>query len=180
MAASIALGLMSTVALRAQPAKPLDSAVKAVYLLNFGRFATWPPMAPSAGAGSFDVCVLGRDPFGPTLDATVATEVIDGKNVVARRIAAPGDAIACRILFVSGSEERQLKPILQAVDAAAVLTVSDMPRFVERGGMIQFVLENNKVRFEINLVATAHAGLTLSSELLRVAASVRTTTKPEA
>jgi hypothetical protein len=147
--------------------------VKAVYLLNFGRFAIWPTTA-AADAGSFGVCVLGHDPFGATLDATVAAERIDGKNVVTRRIATPADAIGCRILFVSASEERVLPVIVQAAEKAGVLTVSDMPHFVERGGMIQFVSQDNKVRFEINVGAAQHAGLALSSELLRVAVSVRT------
>jgi hypothetical protein len=62
---------------------------------------------------------------------------------------------------------------MEDLDKTAVLTVSDMPQFAQRGGMIQFVLEGNRVRFEVNLIATQHAGLTLSSDLLKVATAVR-------
>jgi len=68
-----------------------------------------------------------------------------------------------------------LKEILTSLGTASVLTVSDLPEFVRRGGMVQFVLEGNRVRFEVNLATAEHAGLTLSSELLKVATNVRRT-----
>jgi len=179
LAAAVVFALMPGSNPHAEPAKPLDYEVKAVYLLNFALFATWPPLTAAADGEGFVMCVIGRDPFGPTLDATVAGELIDGKTVVTRRIARLEDAAGCRMLFVSGSEDGQLKAILQAVDQTAVLTVSDMPQFVERGGMIQFVSVDSKVRFAINLIAAKQAGLMVSSALLRVAVSVKTA-KPEA
>jgi hypothetical protein len=119
------------------------------------------------------VCVLGPDPFGPALDAVLAGETIAGKNVVAKRISTPQESSRCQILFLSASESARVNKIIETLDKAAVLTVSDMPQFSEHGGMIQFVLEGKKVRFEVNLAATQHAGLTLSSELLKVATAVR-------
>jgi hypothetical protein len=59
------------------------------------------------------------------------------------------------------------------VDKSGVLTVSDIPDFTNSGGMIQFVLLENKVRFQVNLTAAETAGLTLSSQLLKVATSVK-------
>jgi hypothetical protein len=164
--------LLALLAAAATGDRPRDAAVEAVFLLNFGRFVTWP--AVDARAPGFAVCVLGQDPFGPLLDAALARETIDGQPVVARRLTAATDARACRILFVSASEDRQLAAVMAAVDRASILTVSDLPRFVDRGGMIQFVIEQSRVRFTINLDATARAGLTVSSNLLRVAADVRT------
>jgi hypothetical protein len=166
--------------LDAQPARPLDSEVKATYLFNFGRFTTWPQSAAAADGRSFSVCVLGRDPFGPTLDATMAGEIIAGQAVVAKRIAKSSEMMGCRILFVSRSEEPQLPSILDAAGAAGALTVSDLPQFAARGGMIQFVSQNNKIRFEVNLTAVEQANLLLSSELLKVAMAVRRTGKPGA
>ena len=155
LAAVAALALTFGAPVRAQPAKPLDYQVKAVYLLNFGRFVTWPPGDQAADAATFSVCVLGQDPFGQTLDATVAAESIDGKSVVTRRIARPEESDGCRMLFVSASEDRQLPQIVRVLDKAPILTVSDMPGFLQRGGMIQFVSENKKVRFQISAVPTA-------------------------
>jgi hypothetical protein len=146
--------------------------VKAAYLYNFGRFVEW-PNALTANSGSFTVCVLGQDPFGPALDATLAGETIAGKKVVAKRISTPQESGNCQILFLSGAEAGRLNKIVEDLDKVAVLTVSDMPQFAQRGGMIQFVLEGNRVRFEVNLTATQHAGLTLSSDLLKVATAVR-------
>jgi hypothetical protein len=152
--------------------KPSDYQVKAVYLYNFGRFVEWPSNTP-ADKGDFTVCVLGNDPFGSTLDATLAGETIRGKNVVAKRISTPQESVNCQILFLSTAEAAQINKIMESLDNAAVLTVSDIPQFSQRGGMIQFVLEGNRIRFEVNLTATRRAGLSLSSELLKVATAVR-------
>lgn len=156
----------------AQQSKPEEYQVKAVYLYNFGRFVVWPGAA-TAAQETFDVCVMGRDPFGSALDATLAGETINNWKLAARRIAIPREATNCQILFISSSEAPRIKGILAAVGSSAVLTVSDMPAFTSNGGMIQFVLKENKVRFEVNLTAAEKAGLTLSSQLLKVATDIR-------
>jgi hypothetical protein len=178
--ATIAIALaLSSSGLHAQRTKPGEYDVKATYLFNFGRFATWPP-AVTANENAFAVCVLGRDPFGPALDATLTGEKIGGQRTVARRITKPQEAGGCRILFVSDSEESQLASILQSIGNASILTVSDIREFVERGGMIQFVSQGNKIRFEVNLAATERANVMLSSELLKVATVVHRSARPGA
>ena len=147
--------------------------MKAAYLYNFGRFIEWPGKVAVARGDAFTVCVLGQDPFGPSLDATLAGETIGGKTIVAKRISSAEESDNCQILFLSLRDDSRLNKIIADLDKKAVLTVSDMPQFVKRGGMIQFVPEGKKVRFEVNLTATQHAGLTLSSELLKVATAVR-------
>ena len=157
--------------------KPTEYQVKAAYLLQLRQVH---PLASGRGKNdSFAICVLGRDPFGPTLDATLAGETIDGRKVVAMRPARVQDAAECRILFISASEAARLDEILAVLGKTGVLTVSDMPQFTERGGMIQFVLESDRVRFEVNLGAAQRAGLSPSSELLKVATAVRTTPTKE-
>jgi hypothetical protein len=163
--------------LPAQQPKPNEYQVKAAYLYNFARFVKWPAGIAADKGDSFAVCVLGHDPFGLTLDATLAGEALDGKPVVIRRIARPQDAADCRILFVSSTEEHHLKEILAAIDQASVLTVSDIPGFSRRGGIIQFIAEGDRVRFEINLASAENVRLVLSSELLKVAAIVRRNTR---
>jgi YfiR/HmsC-like len=157
----------------AQQPKPSEYQVKATYLFNFGKFVKWPADATAVKSDSFAVCVLGQDPFGPILDATLAGEALDGKPVVLKRIPQAQDATDCRILFISATEEKRLKEILTILDEAGVLTVSDMPRFTQRGGIIQFIFEGERIRFEINLESAESAKLVLSSELLKVAASVK-------
>jgi len=169
----IAWAFFAATSLPAQQPKPSEYQVKAAYLYNFGRFVKWPAGIAAGKGDSFAVCVLGQDPFGSTLDSTLAGEALDGKPVVIRRIAKPQDAVDCRILFVSSTEEHHLKEILAAIDQASVLTVSDIPGFSRRGGIIQFIAEGDRIRFEINLASAESARLVLSSELLKVAATVR-------
>lgn len=131
---------------------------------NFGKFVEWPEPA-LAHDDSFPICVLGRDPFGPILDTTLAGQTLKGKPAVARRIARVQDAAGCRILF-SASESAQLAHILAVVSRMPVLTVSDIEGFAARGGMVQFVLDDLRLRFELNVASAASAGLTLSAQLL--------------
>jgi hypothetical protein len=173
MAMAIAGMLGAVPHLHAQSSKPTDYDVKAAYLFNFGRFVEWPTNAAAAKNDAFMVCVLGQDPFGAALDATLAGESIAGRKVAAKRISTPEESADCQILFLSSAEDTQLRKIVEVLNKQPVLTVSDMPQFSQRGGMIQFVLEGKKVRFEVNLTAAQHAGLTLSSELLKVATTVR-------
>ncbi|HWF48309.1 MAG TPA: YfiR family protein [Bryobacteraceae bacterium] len=158
--------------------KPTESQVQVAYLYNFGKFVQWPANSAATKSGLFNICVYGQDPFGSTLNATVADGIIDGKRVVAKHIIDANETLGCQILFISSSEDARLKKILETLNNAAVLTVSDMPRFSQRGGMIQFILEGNRVRFEVDLTATQSAGLALSSELLKVAAAVKRNPSP--
>lgn len=156
----------------AQRAKPTEYQVKAVYLYNFSRFVEWPSQQEKTDA-VFSICVLGQDPFGPALNAALGDDTIAGKKVVVKRISEPANAPGCRVLFISSSEEKKLKQILTVLDGSSILTVSDMPEFTDRGGMMQFIWEGDRVRFEVNLSPAEHAGLTLSSELLKVAVNVK-------
>ena len=158
--------------LSAQTKKPTDYQVKAVYLYNFGRFVEWPDKL-SSSQDPFIICILGHDPFGQALDATLGGETIAGRAVVTKRIATPQESLQCRIIFVGETEAGSVNRLMAAVERKAVLTVSDLPQFTDRGGIIQFVTEGDRVRFEVNLSAAQNAGLVLSSELLKVAAVVR-------
>jgi hypothetical protein len=158
--------------------KPSEYQVEAAYLYNFGRFVEWPARGTTAPTGAFNICILGEDPFGQALDATLAGETIGNQKVAARRISSPQMSADCQILFISSSEAKRLNKIIEALDKSAVLTVSDIPQFSQRSGMIQFVLEGNRIRFEVNLAATQRAGLTLSSDLLKVATAVRKNSQP--
>jgi hypothetical protein len=167
------LFLLYSAYLPAQQTKAPESAVKATYLYNFSRFVQWPADAAAAKSGSFSICVLGEDPFGTVLDTILSGEAVGGKPVMTKRVMKAQDALNCHVLYISASEDSRLKEILAEVDKAGVLTVSDIPQFSQRGGMIQFIVVGNKLRFEVNLTNAQSAGLTLSSDLLKVAVAVR-------
>jgi hypothetical protein len=169
----LALVLFASPQASAQENKPAEYRVKAVYLYNFGKFVQWPAgAAPDGSENGFPLCVLGPDPFGATLDEIVKGESIEGQPLVTRRIDRVEGADGCRILFITAMPRERLIMTLQTLQSKPVLTVSDMPDFCNRGGMIQFVLQADKVRFEVNLPPAEKAGLTLSSQLLKVATSV--------
>jgi hypothetical protein len=178
VAVAIAWIFLGPSTLHGQRPKPTEYEVKATYLYNFARFVDWPAKSTQTPSAPFSICVLGQDPFGPVLNAILADETIAGKSVAAKRIPAPQDAVNCRVLFISSSESTRLKQILTTLGDASVLTVSDLPEFTQNGGMVQFVVEGSRVRFEVNLATAEHAGLTLSSELLKVATNVRRSARP--
>jgi YfiR/HmsC-like len=155
-----------------QDSKHSEFEIKAAYLYNFGRFVAWPPESLE-NEKSFQVCVLGRDPFGNALDKILANEKIQGKPAMARRISEASAVKGCQVLFISSSEEARLGQILTVMDSKSVLTVSDISDFSARGGMIEFVRDQERVRFEVNLDAAEAARLTMSSDLLKVALFVR-------
>jgi len=141
-------------------------------MLNFGKFVTWPASAVPARLEAFSICVLGEDPFGAVLDSTVRGEKIESRPVLVRGIRTSREATNCNILYISRSEQSQVRKIASSLDKSGVLTVSDSSDFIAQGGAIQFTLSGNRVRFEVNVDAAQDAGLGLSSELLKVASSV--------
>lgn len=163
--------LLASVSAVAQQTHPTESQVKAAYLYNFGKFVRW-QSDQMARLDSLEICVLGKDPFGAVLDATVAGESVDGRTIRVRRVAKVQDVGPCSILFVSSSEEGRLSSVLASVQPLSALTVSDIPHFADKGGMIGFVKQEDRIRFEVNRKAAEQSHLVLSSELLKVAVKV--------
>lgn len=149
-----------------------ESDVKAAYLFNFGKFIRVTPPDAVINRQSFDICLLGEDPIAHTLDELTANEKLDGKPVRVMRLKAATEAHGCAIAYISPSEGTRLGTDLDALRGQAVLTVSDAATFLQHGGMVQFVMVANHVRFAVNLDAVRSGQLSLSSELLRVAISV--------
>jgi hypothetical protein len=166
----IALLVALAVSAGAQPRpRAEEHEVKAAYLYQFGKYVEWPSDVLKS---PFVICVLGRDPFGPVLDDTIEGKSISGERIEVKRVAGSGDFSACRILFVSHSEDDRLPAILKSLEGRVVLTVGEGPQFTRRGGMIAFVSAAQRVRFIVNLTAADAANVKLSSQLLRVAAAV--------
>jgi len=151
---------------RAQAAGEYE--LKAAFLYNFAKFVDWPPAAFPDPNAPFRICVLGKDPFGGSLQAAVTGEEIAGHKLTVAGARTTG----CQVLFISRSERDQTAQILAAVKDSPVLTVGDSPGFLEQGGVINFLLEGGKVRFEINNEAAGKARLTISSKLLQLARRV--------
>jgi len=150
-------------------AAPTTSEVEAVFLFNFSQFVDWPPQAFPQPDSPIVIGVLGSDPFDGTLDDVVRGEMVKGRPLVVRRFQRIEQFTDCHILFISRSERPRLEPTVQMLKGRSILTVSDLDEFATQGGVIGFVLLDNKIRLRVNLQAAKDAGLTLSSKLLRPA-----------
>jgi hypothetical protein len=151
-------------------AAPTEYQVKAVFLFNFSQFVAWPAQSLGSSTAPFAICIVGEDRFGMELDAAVRGENVQGHPFVVRRYAHPGGLeSSCHIVFIDNSEATQLDSITGALGGHAVLTVSDIERSAERGAIIQFTNDRNRLRLRINMAAAKSAGLTISSKLLRPA-----------
>jgi hypothetical protein len=147
-----------------------EHEVKAAFLYNFGKYVHWPK---SAGPESeFVIAILGADPFGAALDEIVRGKRIGNRPVALKRVSKLSELGGCEVLFISASEEAGLDDILAQLANAPILTVADMPKFVERGGMIGMVVANRRVQFEVNAMAAERAGIALGSQLMRLARAV--------
>ena len=146
--------------------------MKAAFLYNFSKFVEWPPHAFGRADGPFIIGVLGKDPFGEALERAVAGKFIQGRPVVIRRWISSKDFIQCHLLFVSNSERDRLPDILNELKGSSVLTVAEMEGFVNRGGMINFLLLEGRVQFEINNRSAQSSRIRISSKLLQLARNV--------
>lgn len=149
--------------------KPTEYELKAAFLYTFAQFTEWPPEAFADPSTPLVFGIAGADPFGSILEETVKRELVHGRPVVVRRFTRGEDLRSCHVLFVSASERRQLPQILADLKGASVLTVSEIDRFRYFGGIVTFIMEGPKVRFEINLKAAENARLKISSKLLKLA-----------
>jgi uncharacterized protein DUF4154 len=154
----------------AQP--PTEDAVKAAFLPRFARYVAWPGAAVPAAGAPFQLCIVGRDPFGPMLDQAASRELIDGHSLVIRRMASADRAGGCQLAFVQGTAPTDTARLLLALRAQPTLTVTDGRAGPQRG-MIHFTIVGGRVRFFIDEAAAADRGLSISSRLLALAAGVR-------
>jgi hypothetical protein len=154
---------------RARPPISKEYQIKAVCLFNFAQFVAWPAATFHKPDDPFRIGVLGDDPFGSFLDETVQGEKVDGHPLVIERYDSVADAKDCQILFISGSESNRLEDVLDALKDSPILTVSDMEGFSQRGGVVRFLIEKNKIHLKINLAAAKRSGLDISSKVLRLA-----------
>jgi hypothetical protein len=171
----LALGLVGASfappAAQAQSAQQREYEIKAAYLYNFINYIEWP--AETLGSGNtITIGILGENPFGAALNP-LNGKTVKGRTLVVRQVSTLQDLQSCQIAFVCNSEKARVPEILNHLKDSRILTVGDLEGFAAQGGIINFISERNKVRFEINLEAARRLGLTISSELLKLAKLVK-------
>ncbi len=148
--------------------------VKAAFLYNFAKFVEWPREEFKTPRDPILVCVLGHNPFGTSLEDVIRGKTIDGRGVAFRQVSNAQQAGACQILFVSSEDGQRFHSLARGLKPAGILTVGEMQGFAAEGGIINFKLDGDRVRFEINVDAAEHAQLRISSKLLSLAQIVKT------
>jgi hypothetical protein len=153
----------------AQDSQPSEYQIKSAFLFNFAKFVEWPANAFSQPKSPLVIGILGDNPFGEDLQKTIRNKSVDDHPLEIKELSSAGAATNCHILFISTSEKPRLPQILGGLKGSSVLTVGEMDRFTESGGMINFVKVGTKIRFQINNGAAADASLKISSKLLNLA-----------
>jgi hypothetical protein len=154
----------------------LEYEVKAAFLYNFAKFVGWPDTAFDAADAPIVFCVMGMDPFDGRLERVVTDRTANGRRIEVRNMTAGARAEGCHLAFFDESQKVDVARIVQisagAGPGAPVLTVGESEGFAEAGGMVRLLVEEGRVRFDINAVIAERAGLKLSSQLLKLARRV--------
>ncbi|HTT08654.1 MAG TPA: YfiR family protein [Gammaproteobacteria bacterium] len=157
----------------ATDAGSLEYAVKAAYLYKFGFYVEWPSTALPSPTSPINLCVIGEDPFGTALDTAVHDQTINAHPIVIKRLESIGRDSGCHILYIGGMEIQRVSQIIDAVRGSGVLTVTDMQGSGAISGIVNFVIKDDRVRFDIDEDAASQNGLAISSKLLSLAVNVK-------
>lgn len=146
--------------------------VKAAYLFNFLKFVEWPEAAPGETQSKWVIGIVGSSPIGEELTKLVESKSVLGRELQVKTFQSTESLRGCNILFISDSEKKRLPAILASLRGSSVMTVADMDHFIDAGGMVQFVVEDARVRISIDVGAAGRARLKISSKLLALARTV--------
>ncbi len=146
--------------------------LKAAFLYNFAKFVSWPDRSFSTRESPIIIGVLGADPFGGELQKMVRNRKVNGRSIVVKQVVTADAATSTHLLFVSSEEVGRYAKIKHALDPA-VLAVGESEAFAKHGGGITFKLQDNKLRFEINMAAADRGGLKVSAQLQKLATAIR-------
>jgi hypothetical protein len=171
--AALALSFPPRAAIGAEGEASVEYALKAAFLLNFTMFVEWPADAFKDDKSPLVIGVIGKDPFGKVLDQVFTDKKAGTRDFVVRRLPDPTGIEACHVLFIASSESERRRQIAKALEGKGVLTVAEFPDFAEKEGIIQFVMQENKIRLAINVDNARGARLRISANLLRLATIFR-------
>lgn len=162
--------------------------VKAAFIYNFLKFVDWPEEKTARNGNQIIIGIIGEDPFGSAVDIFKG-KTVENRSLIIKRFEglrqlkemAEKDKQAnekleslkaCHLLFICPSERKLVREIVDLVGKDSVLTVGDTEEIIKSGGIIGFTMEDNKIRFDINLTAAEKTRIKISSQLLRLAKKV--------
>jgi hypothetical protein len=147
--------------------------VKLAFLYNFSKFVEWPPNSYRDPGAPLSICIVGEDPFSPELEIELRTRKVGGHPVEVRRLRQSDLLSACHIIFIPVTEKNQADRIVNGLKGSSTLIVGEIEGFALQGGIINFTVEDNRLHFEVNMLAAERAGLKISSKLLSLARLVK-------
>ncbi|WP_168205997.1 YfiR family protein [Geobacter sp. FeAm09] len=146
--------------------------IKAAMVFTMTKFVEWPSGALGGEGAPLAICVLGIGPFGQAVES-LKGKSIKGHPITVRQIFRAGEIGGCQALVINDSQRRQMRTAVERAQQHGVLTMGDMRRFAKAGGMVGFIVQEGRVRFEINPEAVQRSGLMISSQVLKLATIVR-------
>jgi hypothetical protein len=146
--------------------------VKAAFLFHFAQFVEWPPETFKDAGTPLTYCTIGEDPFRGVLDQSLGGKSIGTRPLRVRHLKEPQEVQGCQVLFIATGEKKRFAEAMASANGHPVLTVGESEHFAQEGGIIGFYLEENKIRFEVNLDAADKANLRISARLLVLAKTV--------
>lgn len=150
-----------------------EDQIKAAYLYNFTKFIEWPGRCFSNTGDPIVIAVLGPAEFSAELEKIVKDRKVNGRGISVKSVAAAEEVRAVHVLFVSATDEARFEDLRPLIESSPVLAIGESPLFANAGGTINFVLEEDKVRFEINMDSAERAGLRISAHLQKLAKVIR-------
>lgn len=171
----IACGLFFNAApeVLSQNEERMEYPVKLAFLYNFTKFVEWPPDSYRDASTPLRICVAGNDPFSDDLERELQSRTVGGRRVEIKTLKSSDTPKGCHLVFVPATEKKRAAGIVAGLNGVSALTVGESAGFTGLGGMINFTVEDNKVRFEVNVNAAERARLKISSKLLILARIVK-------
>ncbi len=152
-----------------------EYSIKLAFLYNFGKFIEWPSDAYPSADAPMAICIVGRDPFSPSVEGELGTRTLAGHPVKVLALKTTDKLTVCRMVFIPATEKAQADKIVRSLMGSSTLTIGETEGFTVLGGIINLTVDGNKVRFEVNQFAARRAGLKISSKLLSLAKTVTDT-----
>jgi len=165
----LAVGLLAPHVSAAEAPHEDGRRVKALFVVNFLSFTGWPPSKLGPAPARLVIAVVGDPDFAALITAVAAGRDVAGHPIVVKAVQAPEGALDAHLVFIAGSQARNVPSILRALAGAEVLTVGDTDGFAQEGVAINLYTFDSRVRIEVNSTAAARAGLRLSANLMRLA-----------
>ncbi|MCV6638170.1 YfiR family protein [Candidatus Albibeggiatoa sp. nov. NOAA] len=143
--------------------------IKAAFLYNLTLMVKWPDERSEIRVSEpLVICTLGQDPFGKLLD-TIKENKVRKRSLILKRNIELSQSRDCHVLFIVRSEKDNVSRILSYVKGLPILTISEIPKFANAGGMVNMVKRRNRVKLEINLNALKRERLYANARLLVLA-----------